>query len=72
MVEYGNAVSQGSQIAGHGGHAAGGTTDIGAQLGAAVTDALNHASAAVGIPPGILAAAVVIVLLFVFYRVFAR
>ncbi len=72
MVEYGNAVSQGAQVAGHGGHATGGTTDLGAQLGASLTDALNHASATLGVPSGVLAAAAVVALLFVLYRVFAR
>lgn len=72
MVEYGNGVSQGAQIAGHGGHPTGGTVDIGAQIGASLTDALNQASAALGVPPAVLAAAAAIVLIFVLYRVFAR
>lgn len=72
MVEYGQGVGQAGQIAGGSGHAAGGPTDVGASVGASVMDALNHTSAALGVPPGLLAAAVIVLVVLVGWFVFAR
>ena len=73
MVEYGQGVGQAGQVAGGSGHAAtNGPTDVGASIGAGVMDALNHTSAALGVPPGLLAAAVIVLVLLVGWFVFAR
>lgn len=72
MVEYGEGVGQAGKIAGSGQSTGGGTTDVGASLAASLTDALNHTSAALGVPPSLLAVAVVALLLFVAWFVFAR
>ena len=73
MVEYGNGVGQAGQIAGSTGHAAGGgPTDVGASVVASLTDALGQTSAALGVPPGLLAVAAVVVVLFIVWLVFAR
>ena len=71
MVEYGNAVGQAGQVAGSG-HAGGGSTDIGASVVASVTGAVDQASAALGVPPGLLAVAGVLVVLFLVWLVFLR
>jgi len=69
MSEYGQLVGQGTGF----GHATGGgVTDLGASLGASLTDALTHASMALGVPPVLLLVAAVAVVLFALYRVFAR
>ena len=73
MLEYGQGVGQAAGEAGGSGHAAsGGGTDIGTSIGANLTDALNHTSAALGVPPTLLAVLVVAALLFIAYLVFAR
>jgi hypothetical protein len=72
MGEYGQLVGQGTKIAGSGHATGGGTTDLGASIGANMTDALNHASAALGVPSALLVVAALAVLLFVLYLVFAR
>lgn len=73
MVEYGQGVGQAGQIAGGSGHAStSGPTDIGASIGASAMDALNHTSAALGVPPGLLAAAILVLVIFVGWFVFAR
>jgi hypothetical protein len=68
MNEYGQVVAQGSKIAGSGHTASGGSTDLGASL----TDAVNHTAATLGVPPALLVVVVVAVVLFVGYLVFAR
>ena len=72
MLEYGEGVGQATGQAGGSGHAAGGSTDIGASIGASLTDALNHTSAALGVPPTLLLVAVIAALLFIGYLVFVR
>jgi hypothetical protein len=72
MGEYGPVVGQGTRILGSGHATGGGTTDLGASIGANVTDALNHASAALGVPSALLVVAAVAVVLFVLYLIFAR
>jgi hypothetical protein len=72
MFEYGKLVGQGTQ-AGGSGHATGGDPiDLGASVGASVTDALNQASAALGVPPVLLLVAALVLVLFALYLVFAR
>jgi hypothetical protein len=70
MLEYGEGVGQATGQAG-GSHATG-STDIGATIGASLTDALNHTSATLGVPPALLAVVVIAAVLFVAYLVFAR
>jgi hypothetical protein len=73
MLEYGQGVGQAAGEAGGSGHAAtGGSTDIGASIGTSLTDALNHTSAALGVPPTLLLVLVVAAVLFVAYLVFVR
>lgn len=72
MNEYGQAVGQAGKVAGSGHAASSGSTDIGASIGTSLTDALNHTSAALGVPPALLAVAVIAIVLFVGYLVFAR
>jgi len=72
MLEYGEGVGQAGKVAGSGQAAGGGTTDVGASVAASLTDALNHTSAALGVPPALLAVAVIAMLLFVAWFVFAR
>ena len=69
MSEYGQVVAQGGQAAGSGG---GGPTDLGGAIGAGFTNALNQASATLGISPSLLLVIVVAALLFVAWFVFAR
>ena len=71
MLEYGEGVGQATGQAGGSGHATG-STDIGATIGASLTDALNHTSATLGVPPALLAVVVIAAVLFVAYLVFAR
>jgi hypothetical protein len=72
MSEYGQVVGQGTQITGSGHGASGGGTDIGASIGASLTDAINHTSATLGVPPTLLIVLVIAVVLFVGYLVFVR
>jgi hypothetical protein len=71
MLEYGEAVGQGGGGAGSG-HATSGSTDIGAAIGASLTDALNQTSAALGVPPALLAVVAIAAVLLIAYFVFAR
>ena len=73
MVEYGNAVGQGAQVAGGGSGTGGGAgSDVTSSIAASLTGALDHASAALGVPPSVLLAVAVAILLFVLYLRFAR
>jgi len=72
MGEYGQVVGQGTKIVGSGHATGGGATDLGGSIGASLTDALNHASAAVGVPPAVLVVAALALVLFALYLVFAR
>ena len=72
MVEYGQVVGEGTKVAGSGHTTGGGPMDIGASIGASVTDALNQASATLGVPPAVLLLAAVVLVLFALYLVFAR
>lgn len=72
MVEYGEGVGQAGKVAGSGQATGGGTTDVGASLAASLTDALNHTSAALGVPPSLLALVLIAMLLLVAWFVFAR
>ena len=74
MVEYGNAVGQGTQIAGGAtGHSGGAPmSDVGASLTSNLNDLVNNASAALGVPPTVLIAAALILLFLVLYLRFAR
>jgi hypothetical protein len=71
MSEYGQVVGQGGQATGSG-HAGSGSTDVGAAVGASLSDALNHTSAALGVPPALLVVVAIAVVLFVGWFVFAR
>jgi hypothetical protein len=71
MLEYGEAVGQGGEVAGSG-HASSGSTDIGAAIGASFTNALNDASAALGVSPTLLVVLVIAAVLLIGYFVFAR
>jgi hypothetical protein len=72
MIEYGNGVGQATKVAGGTHGASGGSTDIGGSIGASLTDALNHTSAALGVPPALLAVLALALVLFVVYLVFVR
>ena len=72
MVEYGQVVGQGTEVAGSGHASGGGPIDIGASIGASVTDALNQASVTLGVPPVLLLLAALALVLFALYLVFAR
>ncbi len=72
MTEYGNVVGQGASMAG-GGHAAGAANgDVGAAVGASFNGVIQGASTALGVPPTVLVAAVVVLLFLVLYLRFAR
>ncbi len=73
MTEYGQTVAQGAGIAGGSGHSgAAPMGDVGASLGASFSNALDSASAALGVPPTVLIAAALILLFLVLYLRFAR
>jgi type IV secretory pathway ATPase VirB11/archaellum biosynthesis ATPase len=72
MLEYGEGVGQAGKVAGSGHAANSGSTDIGTSIGASLTDALNHTSAVLGVPPALLLVVAIIAVLFVAYLVFVR
>jgi hypothetical protein len=72
MLEYGEGVGQAGKVAGSGHAANSGSTDIGTSIGASLTDALNHTSAVLGVPPALLVVVAIIAVLFVAYLVFVR
>ena len=69
MLEYGEGVGQ---VAGSGNTGSSGNTDIGAGIGASLTDALNHTSAVLGVPPALLLVVAIAAVLLVAYLVFVR
>jgi hypothetical protein len=71
MLEYGQAVGQAGQTA-HGTSPPGGSTDVGASVVANLTDAVNHASAALGVPSALLIVVGLAIVLFVGWLIFVR
>ena len=69
MVEYGNAVDQGSKAAGQGSGGGGGSTDVGAGAMSFVSDSVDQVAA---LPPEMLLLLAVVILagLFVLKRAF--
>ncbi len=72
MVEYGQSVGQAGQVAHGASPTTSSPTDVGAAFVANLTDALDHASATLGVSPAILVVAGLAALLVIGWFVFAR